>query len=67
MIARTHPIDVLFAIAPNSLLLDIAGPAEAFRLANLHRAARTPTPDRAATGAPRSIRILPSRFRSNRV
>ncbi|MBI3369551.1 MAG: helix-turn-helix domain-containing protein [Burkholderiales bacterium] len=33
-------IDVLFVIAPHSLLLDIAGPAEAFRLANLHRAAR---------------------------
>ncbi len=33
-------IDVLFVIAPHSLLLDIAGPAEAFRLANLHRARR---------------------------
>ncbi|MEP7154383.1 MAG: helix-turn-helix domain-containing protein [Betaproteobacteria bacterium] len=36
-----HPtvmIDLLFVIAPHSLLLDIAGPAEAFRLANLHRA-----------------------------
>ena len=31
-------IDVLFVISPNSLLLDIAGPAEAFRIANLHRA-----------------------------
>ena len=31
-------IDLLFVIAPHSLLLDIAGPAEAFRLANLHRA-----------------------------
>src|SRR5450755_3240228 len=30
-------VDLLFAIAPHSLLLDIAGPAEAFRLANLHR------------------------------
>lgn len=30
-------IDLLFVIAPDSLLLDIAGPAEAFRLANLHR------------------------------
>ena len=28
-------IDLLFVIAPHSLLLDIAGPAEAFRLANL--------------------------------
>jgi len=36
MIARTPQIDVLFVIAPHSLLLDIAGPAEAFRLANLH-------------------------------
>src|SRR5512146_302854 len=33
-------IDCLFVIAPHSLLLDIAGPAEAFRLANLHREAR---------------------------
>jgi transcriptional regulator GlxA family with amidase domain len=33
-------IDLLFLIAPHSMLLDIAGPAEAFRLANLHRAAR---------------------------
>src|SRR6185369_9738157 len=40
-------IDVLFAIAPHSLLLDIAGPAEAFRLANLHR----------------QLRGLPPRFR----
>ncbi len=40
MIARDHPIDVLFVIVPHSLLLDIAGPAEAFRLANQHREAR---------------------------
>ena len=40
MIARAHLIDLLFVIAPHSLLLDIAGPAEAFRLANLHRHAR---------------------------
>lgn len=33
-------IDLLFVIAPHSLLLDIAGPAEAFRLANLHRELR---------------------------
>lgn len=44
MIARPHSIDVLFVIAPNSLLLDIAGPAEAFRLANLHREARALPP-----------------------
>jgi transcriptional regulator GlxA family with amidase domain len=30
-------VDLLFVIAPQSLLLDIAGAAEAFRLANLHR------------------------------
>lgn len=40
MIARAHLIDLLFVIAPHSLLLDIAGPAEAFRLANLHRKAQ---------------------------
>src|SRR5215471_4293905 len=40
MITRTHPIDVLFVIVPHSLLLDIAGPAEAFRLANQHRGNR---------------------------
>lgn len=40
MIARAPLIDLLFVIAPHSLLLDIAGPAEAFRLANLHRQAR---------------------------
>jgi transcriptional regulator GlxA family with amidase domain len=40
MIERAHLIDLLFVIAPHSLLLDIAGPAEAFRLANLHRERR---------------------------
>jgi transcriptional regulator GlxA family with amidase domain len=30
-------VDLLFVISPHSLLLDIAGPAEAFRLANLRR------------------------------
>ena len=40
MIARAHPIDLLFVITPHSLLLDVAGPAEAFRLADLHRGAR---------------------------
>ncbi len=40
MRASFSSIDALFVIAPQSLLLDIAGPAEAFRLANLHRAAR---------------------------
>lgn len=32
------PIDILFVIAPHSLLLDIAGPAEAFRLVNTRHA-----------------------------
>ncbi|MBV9496375.1 MAG: helix-turn-helix domain-containing protein, partial [Acidobacteria bacterium] len=40
MIARSQLIDVLFVIVPHSLLLDIAGPAEAFRLANQHREAQ---------------------------
>jgi transcriptional regulator GlxA family with amidase domain len=40
MIARSPLIDLLFIIAPHSLLLDIAGPAEAFRLANVHRERR---------------------------
>ena len=40
MIAPMPLIDLLFIIAPHSLLLDIAGPAEAFRLANLHRELR---------------------------
>jgi transcriptional regulator GlxA family with amidase domain len=44
MIARAHQIDLLFVIAPHSLLLDIAGPAEAFRLANLHRERRSLPP-----------------------
>lgn len=34
------PIDVLFVVAHRSLLLDIAGPAEAFRLSNQHRERR---------------------------
>ncbi len=40
MIPRAELIDVLFVIVPHSLLLDIAGPAEAFRLANQHREVR---------------------------
>jgi len=35
MTPRAASIDLLFVIVPHSLLLDIAGPAEAFRLANL--------------------------------
>lgn len=34
--ANRDPIDVLFIVPPRSLLLDIAGPAEAFRLSNQH-------------------------------
>ena len=39
---NTHAqlVDVLFVILPHSLLLDVAGPAEAFRLANQHRGLR---------------------------
>src|SRR3954468_23030300 len=40
MITRTQLIDILFVIVPHSLVLDIAGPAEAFRLANQHRERR---------------------------
>ena len=40
MITRAQLVDVLFVISRHSLLLDIAGPAEAFRLANLHRERR---------------------------
>jgi transcriptional regulator GlxA family with amidase domain len=40
MITRAQRIDVLFVIVPHALLLDIAGPAEAFRLANQHRERR---------------------------
>ncbi len=31
-------IELLFVVAPHTMLLDVAGPAEAFRLANEHRA-----------------------------
>jgi transcriptional regulator GlxA family with amidase domain len=44
MITRARLIDVLFVIVPHSLLLDIAGPAEAFRLANQHRERRGQPP-----------------------
>src|SRR5712675_1740161 len=44
MITRAALIDVLFVIVPHSLLLDIAGPAEAFRLANQHRERRDQSP-----------------------
>jgi len=44
MNSRKTPIDLLFVIAPHSMLLDIAGPAEAFRLANLHFSYRKQPP-----------------------
>src|SRR5215510_12573981 len=47
MVTRAQPVEILFVIVPHSLLLDVAGPAEAFRLANWHR----------------EIRGLPPRFR----
>jgi transcriptional regulator GlxA family with amidase domain len=40
MLNRAQPIDVLFVIVPHSLLLDVAGAAEAFRLADQHRGRR---------------------------
>ena len=36
MSASTDTIDVLFVVPPRTLLLDVAGPAEAFRLSNQH-------------------------------
>jgi len=51
-------IDLLFVITPHSLLLDIAGPAEAFRLANLHRVRRGLEPYfrlRFASHAPKAL------------
>jgi transcriptional regulator GlxA family with amidase domain len=44
MIVSPPVIDLLFVIAPHSLILDIAGPAEAFRLADLHRHRRGQPP-----------------------
>jgi len=42
--SRSALVDVLFVIVPHALLLDIAGPAEALRLVNLHRAQRNLPP-----------------------
>jgi transcriptional regulator GlxA family with amidase domain len=42
--SRATEIDVLFVIVPHALLLDIAGPAEAFRLANLRYTSRDEPP-----------------------
>jgi len=58
MNTRSLLIDILFVISPNSLLLDIAGPAEAFRLANLHRTRRGLVPHfrlRFASHAPKAV------------
>jgi transcriptional regulator GlxA family with amidase domain len=44
MNARPSLIDLLFVISPHSLLLDIAGPAEAFRLANLRQSNKRQPP-----------------------
>jgi transcriptional regulator GlxA family with amidase domain len=41
---RSSQIDLLFVIVPHALLLDIAGPAEAFRLANLQFTERDVAP-----------------------
>jgi len=38
--AKPAPVDVLFLVLPETLLLDLAGPAEAFRIANQQLAAR---------------------------
>jgi transcriptional regulator GlxA family with amidase domain len=38
------PVDVLFLVLPDTLLLDLAGPAEAFRLANQQLARRGQAP-----------------------
>ena len=42
-------IDIYFVALPGTLLLDLAGPAEAFRLANQQRALR---------GLPAAYRLL---------
>ena len=44
MRAEVGGIDLLFVLTPRSLLLDLAGPAEAFRLTNQHlqRAGQAP-------------------------
>jgi transcriptional regulator GlxA family with amidase domain len=44
MSPRISQVDLLFVISPHSLLLDIAGPAEAFRLANLRRTEKRQPP-----------------------
>lgn len=42
--ATPEPLPIWFLVLPNTLLLDIAGPAEAFRLANQQRAWRGAPP-----------------------
>jgi transcriptional regulator GlxA family with amidase domain len=41
---KTQPVDVLFLVLPDTLLLDLAGPAEALRLANQQLARRSMPP-----------------------
>jgi transcriptional regulator GlxA family with amidase domain len=59
MITRAQLIDVLFVIVPHSLMLDIAGPAEAFRLANQHRERRG-LPPRFRLGFAGPVSTLPT-------
>src|SRR3982751_3798971 len=44
MSPRKQPVALLFVVAPPSLLLAVAGPAEAFRLANLRLTDRKQPP-----------------------
>jgi transcriptional regulator GlxA family with amidase domain len=68
------PIDVLFVIAPHSLLLDIAGPAEALRLVNTRHAEQgkgphfrlrftgSASPAPTSVGLPIALEPLPDTF-----
>jgi transcriptional regulator GlxA family with amidase domain len=68
------PIDVLFVVAPHSLLLDIAGPAEAFRLVNTRHAEQgkgphfrlrftgSASPAPTSVGLPIALEPLPDTF-----
>lgn len=51
MTKAPQPIDLLFVLSPHALLLDVAGPAEAFRLADQHRVAQ-------GLGAPFRLRFV---------
>src|SRR5215470_3110105 len=71
---RPAPIDVLFVVAAHSLLLDIAGPAEAFRLVNTRHAeqgkgphfrlrfAGSASPAPTSVGLPIALEPLPDTF-----